>query len=158
MIEESALVVACDDGFAIVETQSRAACGSCSAGSGCSTSVLAGLFKRKQNRLRVLNPIQAVPGQRVVIGLRERALVSSSLMVYLVPLVCLLLGAIAMREAALHWAWPSAELGGIVGGLLGLILGFVPLRRFARISSRNPNYQAVVLRRETGEPFQLDLN
>ena len=158
MIEESALVVACDDeGYATVETQVRAACGSCSASSGCGTSVVAGLFKRRRNRLRVRNPIQAMPGQQVVVGLQEHSLVSASLMAYLLPLVCLILGAIAAQEAARYLDWSAVELVSIAGGLLGLFGGFALLRRFSRHTRQNPNYQAVILRRDIGEPIQLNL-
>jgi sigma-E factor negative regulatory protein RseC len=152
MIEESALVVDCEQDFAIVETQVKAACGSCNSASGCSTSVLSGLFKRRHNRLRVRNSIRAVPGQRVVIGLQERALVSASLMAYLMPLLFLILGAIAAQQAALHWSWSATELWSIAGGLLGLIIGLALLRRFSLRSRRDPNYQAVILRPDIGRP------
>lgn len=155
MIEESARVIACDGGYAIVETHAKAACGSCSSEQGCSTSVLAGLFKRRQNRLKVLNPIQAKPGQRVVIGLDERALVIASLLTYLLPLLFLILGAIAVQELARYWAWPLGELSSIVGGLSGLIIGLGLVSRLASGKHREVSFQAVILRQEIGQtvPF-----
>lgn len=155
MIEESARVVACEEGFAIVETQSRAACGSCSAEHSCSTSVLSGLFKRQQNRLKVLNPIHATPGQQVVIGVQERALVTVSLATYLLPLVTLIGLSIAGQEAAHYWHWPYTELSSIAGGLLGLIIGFSLLKRFSLRNKQDPAFQAVILRQEISQPVQF---
>jgi sigma-E factor negative regulatory protein RseC len=153
MIEESARVITCEEGFAIVETQVKAACGGCKAQSGCSTSILAGLFKRRHNRLKVLNPIQALPGQRVIIGLPEQSLVSISLIAYLLPLFSMLLGAIGFQEAAVYWQWRGGELASIIGGLSGLTLGLMLLRRFSHHHAQDPSYQAVILRRANGIQF-----
>ena len=101
---------------------------------------------------------EACPALREKREVQERALVGASLMAYLLPLVSLILGAVAAQEAALYWGWSSAELGSIAGGLLGLIIGLDLLRRFAIRSRRNPDYQAVILRRDIGEPVRLDLN
>lgn len=153
MIEESALVIACEEGYAFVETQVQAACGSCQAKSGCSTSVLSGLFKRRHNRLKVLNPIQASPGQRVIIGLQEQALVSFSLIAYLLPLLSMLLAAIGLQAAASYWQWRGGELASIVGGLSGLTIGFLLVKRFSRRHAYDPTYQAVILRQAPGIQF-----
>jgi len=150
MIEESALVIACEEGFAIVETQAQAACGSCGSRTGCSTSVLSGLFKRRHNRLKVLNPIQATPGQQVVIGLQEQALVTFSLVAYLLPLLSMLLGAIVLQEAATHWQWQGGELTSIIGGLAGFAAGLFLMQRFSRRHTHDPSYQAVILRQAPG--------
>ena len=155
MIEESARVIACEEGYAIVETQVRAACGSCSAEQSCSTSVLSGLFKRHHNRLKVLNPIDATPGQQVIIGLQESAMVTAALTTYLLPLICLILLSIAAQEVAHYWHWPATELSSIVGGLLGMIIGLSLLKRFSLRSKHDPKFQAVILRQEIGKPVQF---
>ncbi|MEN8177811.1 MAG: SoxR reducing system RseC family protein [Pseudomonadota bacterium] len=155
MIEESARVIASEDGFALVETQTRAACGSCGSAGSCGASVLSGLFKRRHNHLKVLNPIHATPGQQVVIGLQERALVTASLTTYLLPLVCLIVLAIAAQQAALYWRWPDTELSSIAGGLLGLIIGLGLLKRFSQRRQHDPSFQAVILRQEISQPVQI---
>ena len=155
MIEETATVVACEDGFAIVETQSKAACGACGAEHSCSTSVLSDLFKRRHNRLKVLNPIQATPGQKVVVGIQEQALVTVSLMAYLMPLMCLILAAMATQQVALYWGWSYAELSSIAGGLLGLMAGLSLLKRFSLRNKHEPAFQAVILRLEVSQPVQF---
>ncbi len=146
MIEESATVVRTADGFAIVETQQRAACGSCQQADGCSTSLLSGLFKRRQNQIRALNPIHAQPGEQVIIGLQEQALLKVSFTAYLLPLACMLLSAMAARQLTEGFLIRLGELPIIVGGLSGLIIGFVLLQRLAASRSSDTDYQAVILR------------
>ncbi|MES9975722.1 MAG: SoxR reducing system RseC family protein, partial [Candidatus Thiodiazotropha sp.] len=116
MIEEPATVISIDDEHAVVETEQRPACGACANAGGCSTSVLSGLFKRRHNRLRVFNPIHARPGQRVIIGLQENALLKVSFLAYLLPLVCMILMAILMQAAATLFIWQIGELPQVVGG------------------------------------------
>ncbi len=153
MIEESATVMRVeDDGYAIVETRQRAACGSCQSAGSCSTSVLSGLFKRRHNELRVLNPIAAKPGERVIIGLQETALLKVSFLAYLLPLGCLLLMAVAAQQLSIHFVWMLGELPTILGGLLGLIIGLFLLRRSAARRAADPNYQAVILRQAASQP------
>ncbi|MCG8099393.1 MAG: SoxR reducing system RseC family protein, partial [Candidatus Thiodiazotropha taylori] len=97
MIEETAMVVRIDGEYAFVETQKRAACGSCESQGSCSTTVLAGLFKRRYNYLKVANTVLAKPGEQVIIGLQEQALVKLSMLAYLLPLISMILAAIAAQ-------------------------------------------------------------
>ncbi len=146
MIEERATVVRLDEDYAVVETQQRAACGSCQSAGSCSTSVLAGLFKRRPNQLRVLNPIQAQPGEAVIIGLREQALLKVSFSAYLLPLVCMLLSAIVAHQLTLDFLPLLGELPTIGGGLLGLIFGIYLFKALAQRKATDPSYQPVILR------------
>ncbi|MCU7904686.1 MAG: SoxR reducing system RseC family protein [Candidatus Thiodiazotropha sp. (ex Epidulcina cf. delphinae)] len=155
MIEEPATVVSLDEQYAVVVTEQRAACGSCRSAGGCSTTLLAGLFKRRHNQLTVLNPIQAKPGERVIIGLREQTLLKVSVLAYLLPLVCMIAAAILMQGLTAHFAWHGGELSLVVGGLLGLIAGLLPLRRLTGRKGGDPGYQVVILRQAGTTSVQL---
>ncbi|MES9968848.1 MAG: SoxR reducing system RseC family protein [Candidatus Thiodiazotropha sp.] len=146
MIEEPATVISVDDGYAVVETQQRAACGTCDSAGSCSTTVLSGLFKRRHNRLRVSNPIHAKPGERVIVGVQENAFLKISFLAYLLPLLCMIVMAILMQAAATRFTPVIGELPQVVGGLLGLISGFFLLRLFTGQKQDQPGYQAVILR------------
>jgi sigma-E factor negative regulatory protein RseC len=146
MIEEHATVLQVDGTHAIVATQQRAACGSCASEGSCSTTVLSGLFKRRPNQLKVLNPIAAQPGEQVVIGLQEQALLKVSLTAYLLPLACMLLSAIAVQALTERFMLRFGELPTILGGLLGLIIGLFLFKALSRRRVSDPNYQAVILR------------
>jgi sigma-E factor negative regulatory protein RseC len=147
MIEQEATVVAVSGEFAEVEAQRRSACGDCSAKAGCGSALLAGLFGKRPSRLRVLNRIQAQPGDQVVIGMREGAFLRAAVAMYTLPLVAMIAGSIGAQWLAARSGATTTELASLLGGLLGLIAGLGWVRRFARRSARDEAYQAVVLRR-----------
>ncbi|MEJ2622242.1 MAG: SoxR reducing system RseC family protein [Candidatus Thiodiazotropha sp.] len=146
MIEETATVVRIDDGYAFVETQKRAACGSCQSQGSCSTTVLSGLFKRRYSHLKVLNTVSAKPGEQVVIGLHEQALIKLSMLAYLLPLFSMIVLAIVAQYLIDSLTAYRGELPQVIGGLLGLIGGFFLLRLLATKNRHDPAYQAVMLR------------
>ena len=147
MIEQTALVLAVDGELAEVEIQRLSACGDCSAKSGCGSALFAGMFGKRRSRLRVLNRIQARPGERVVIGLRERPFLRAAFALYTTPLLAMIGGALVGEWLAQRSASAGVEVGALIGGLLGLIAGFGWLRRFARRSFNDTDYRPVVLRR-----------
>ncbi len=155
MIEENATVVSCEGDRAVVETQQKAACGSCHSADSCGTSVISGLFKRKHNQLRVLNAIDAKPGERVVIGLQERALVNASLVAYLLPLFFMISFALAGQELMGQYFQSAGELIAILCGLLGLILGLFLAQRHALGGERDSAFQAVILRQASISPVHF---
>jgi sigma-E factor negative regulatory protein RseC len=141
VIEEDARVLSVEPGFAWVETERRSSCSSCSASSGCGTSVVATLFGERTNRLRVSDDIGVEVGERVVIGISDSALTRASLLAYLLPLVALMLSAFATRRA-------GAE-DGVVAliGILGLALGLLVTGRLTGGVSARDRFQPVLLRR-----------
>lgn len=146
MIEETAIVTAIREGFAQVETQRQSSCGGCEAKSTCGTSALAKVFGRRRNLVEVLNPIGAVTGDRVVVGLDESALTRASFLFYILPLFTLLTGALLGQWLAEIVNFNSTELLSIICGLLGLLGGLRWLRRFASRSGNKGSLQAVILR------------
>lgn len=141
MIEESARVVAAEDGYAWVETQRRSTCSACSLNKGCGTSVLAKVLGRRQNLLKVLDPVGVGPGEAVVVGLQEAALVRGAAAVYLVPLSAMILAALGAEGL---WA---SEAGTAAAGLAGLGAGLLWVRRYTRRVAADPRFQPVILRR-----------
>jgi sigma-E factor negative regulatory protein RseC len=151
VIEETALVVSCEGDMAQVEAERRATCGACSVRDGCGTSLLARTLGRRAVLMLVRNPLQVQPGERVIVGVREKGLVQASLVVYALPLLGLILFAILGQLAAERLLSAAGELPSILSGLLGLIAGLV----LARHRSANPKTsdacRAVILRR-AGDP------
>ncbi len=147
MIEEQALVIRCDGTFAQVETQRSSSCGSCSAKSACGTAALAKVLGSRRSIVRVLNPIDARPGEQVVIGLEESALTRTSFVFYMVPLLALILGAILAQWIGGQWQFVNTEPFAIAGGLLGLLGGLLWVRRYAKSIRHDPQQQPIILRR-----------
>ena len=149
MIEENGQVVKVDeDGFVWVETQRPGACGACADRQGCGTSVLAGVLGQRRSPVRVINSIDAVAGDRVVIGVSESGLLRGSLAIYAVPLAGLFLGALTG-----HWLGDGgthryADLWELLGAAAGFAAGLVWLKQFSRASARDGRYQPAILRRQ----------
>ena len=149
MLEETAQVVRINGNEVWVETQRRSSCASCAAEKGCGTAALSKVLGNRRNLVRVLSAMLLRVGDRVVIGIREQALVRGSLAVYAVPILLLLLGGLIGELGAERFIWQNAELASVTLGISGLIAGLFWLKRFTRRIQNDPNFQPVVLRRQT---------
>ena len=152
MLEEKGIVLSVSGQTAEVAPESKAACGSCSAKAGCGTSLLADLFPQRKRALMASNPVHAQVGDRVVIGLDENALQLASLLIYLVPLLGLIGGAILGA-----WLSPEfAESGSIVLGMAGFMGVLILVRKYSRHLSGNNRFQARILRVEAIKPIEIN--
>ena len=145
MLESEAIVVKIEDGATFVEAQTSGGCGGnrCET-QGCSTAVLTRLFSQQPKSLQVNNPIDAVVGEHVIVGLEEGAFLKSSVVAYLLPLAALIAGAVLGMHFA--GAGETRDLYAGVGGLVGLIgsalaIKFLTPRLFAC------GVQPIILRR-----------
>jgi len=152
MIEETAQVVALEQDFAWVETQRKSACGSCAASSGCGTATLQKVLGNRRSRIKALNNLPIVVGDQVVIGLEEQALIKGSIAVYAMPLLAMLGGALLLELMF------ASEGLTVLGGLMGLMLGFWWLKGFSRRVQSDRQYQAVVMRKADAGSCQIDLH
>ena len=146
MIEQNARVVAVEGDTAWVEAERSSACGGCAAKAGCGTGSLAKAFGTRTNRMKVLNTVEARPGDAVIIGIEESALVRGSVAVYLVPLLTLLGGGI-FGEFMAERLGVAIQVGGVTGGLIGLGAGLLWLRSYTRGIEKDPRFQPVTLKR-----------
>jgi sigma-E factor negative regulatory protein RseC len=147
LIEETATVLRTEEDVAWVETMRKSACDTCAVNKGCGTSVLSQVLGKRHTQVRALNPVGALAGETVVVGIQEQSLVRGSMAMYAVPLLGLLAGAVAggVLDQMLQTKGEGLSL---LMGLLGLMAGFWWLRRFARKISHDARYQPVVLRRQ----------
>jgi sigma-E factor negative regulatory protein RseC len=148
MIEEQAVVVEAGDGYAWVETQRRSACGACAASGGCGTAVLAKAWGDRRSRVRAVSTLPLQSGDTVIVGLAEGALLRGSLLVYLLPLVLLLAGAL-LGQAAFAGA---GEEPVVLASAVGLGLGFLAARVLSRRLRGDTRFQPVVIRRLGAAP------
>lgn len=147
MIEETATVVERADGFAWVEAQRQSTCSACNAKKGCGTGALSKVLGQRTARMKALNPIDAQVGDTVVVGMREAALIQGSLAVYLMPLLAMIVCAMAGQGLAGQLGLSRPEPLIILCGIAGLGLGGLWLRRFTRRIRDDARYQPVILRR-----------
>jgi sigma-E factor negative regulatory protein RseC len=121
MIETPARITRLDGANAWVVSAAPSSCGACG-GKGCGSSLFARVLHPDEPEYRVDNPIGAQVGESVVVGLPDGALLRAAVSGYLVPLLLLLAGAALGQQFA-------GELGAIAGGLVGLLLAAILLRR-----------------------------
>ena len=156
MIEETAQVVALDGADLLLQTQRQSTCGSCAVKSGCGTSVVAGIVGQKITRLKVRNTLGAKPGDTVLLGLQEQALVTGSLLVYVLPLLLMLAGALGGEALASAWGM-DPELMPVVGAALAFALSLLLVRRVLQKAAIGMQLQPVLLRILTRAAHATDL-
>lgn len=148
MIEQDAEVIAVAEGSALVEVQRQSGCSACNVGDSCGTSVVAKLFGNgNATRLRVIDHIGLSPGERVVIGLRDRVLVRASLIAYLLPLLAVIGTAGAADQAG------AGDTGSAIGALIGLALGLWLARIITGGSGAKARFRPLLLRRISTAPM-----
>ncbi|MCF7983575.1 MAG: SoxR reducing system RseC family protein [Thiohalocapsa sp.] len=158
MIEQQAIVIACRNDVADVEAVRASSCGACSVNGACGTSLLDRVLGRRPLRLSVPNGIGARVGDRVIIGVPEAALLRAAVAAYLVPLLGLIAGAIAGQEVGMLLGGEgAAAAASLLGGIGGFAAALQWVRGHSHKLAEDPQYRAVLLRRETAIPVSVEL-
>ena len=147
MIEEQGRVVRVSGALAEVACIRRSACGGCSVNGACGTSLLERYLGRQPLALHAANAIGARPGDLVVVGVPEETLPQAAFVAYLMPLLVMLLGALGGDWLAglTQGSWSQGLV--LLGGIIGLGLGFRWSAGFSARRAEDPRFQAVILRR-----------
>lgn len=128
MLIETGRVVAVDAEGLWVETIRQSTCGSCAVQKGCGHGLLNRISDGRHGFVRVLrgDPSSAACAvdDQVRISIPEDVILRGSLVVYMLPLVCMLAGAAA---AVRLWSG-GADLLAALGAAVGLLLGFALVR------------------------------
>jgi sigma-E factor negative regulatory protein RseC len=123
MIEEQVIITSITTKGAWVEGIQQTACGSCSAKAGCGQHTMSQLGRKVSLWLAFEAPAhdqwqQGLQlGQQIVVGLPEGAILKSTLVLYGLPLLTLVLGAVLGD-------FLGGEAGSIIGSMLFTLLGF----------------------------------
>jgi sigma-E factor negative regulatory protein RseC len=144
-IEERGVVVVADAEWATIRMQRQSTCGACSARSGCGNGVLAEVLGRRSPELRLANVHGLRRGDRVTLGIPDRALVSGALVMYLLPLLGLIGGPVALGG----WIPGLSEVWLIVAGAAGFMLGLYGVRSWLQRHGRQ--LDPVLLGREPAD-------
>lgn len=145
-IEERGVVVTADESWATVRVQRQSTCGSCSARSGCGNGVLSEVLGRRVLELRLANVHGLRRGDRVTLGIRDRALVSGAMVMYLLPLFGLIAAPTLLGTllSGLSEGWL------IVAGAGGFLSGLLAVRRWLRVQGQR--FDPVLLGCEPAHP------
>ena len=151
MIEERAVILSLEsetsaaDSTATLEIERKIACGLCGQTRGCGNSIWGKLFAHQSTAFKAQNLINAKVGDSVIVGINEKALLKSALLLYILPLATMLIGAILATQ--IH----DTNVYAMLGALVGLVLGFVWVKGHAMSSSYFKLQQPVILRLATQE-------
>lgn len=139
MITETGKVVAVSGDRVWVQTIRASACESCSARNGCGQRALAGVSGGRANQVLVTNTLGARVGDEVTVAIEESALLGASLLVYALPLVLMVVGAVTGHQLS-----EGQDAAAMLGAALGMAAGFI----FARRVGANParDYEPRLLR------------
>ncbi|MGH1472308.1 MAG: SoxR reducing system RseC family protein [Cellvibrionaceae bacterium] len=142
MLKESGRVVAVDHDSVWVETINQSTCGTCAAEKGCGQSTLA-KWSAKQSYLRVLldgrDPNTISVNDSITVGIPEDVVVKGSLLLYCLPIVLMLSGAILA-----HTVFKSEGLS-VLFSITGLIAGGLFASMFSKFKSNDRRSQPVIV-------------
>ena len=124
MIEEEAIVISKDRGFAEVDIIRTKPCGLCGKTQGCGNSIWGKVFSFKKRKIQIQNNINAKVGEKVKLVIEENYLLKTSLLLYGVPLFFLFGGMIASE----YFLEATNDLVVFFGGLLGFLAGIIVLK------------------------------
>ncbi len=157
MLTETGRVVAVDSDGLWVETIRQSTCGSCAARKGCGHSLLNRVYDGRRGLIRVLPGELALADCRVHdavrISIPEEVILRGSMVAYVMPLLCMLGGAVL----AVQLFTGSEDVLAACGALGGLALGFGLLRWHATRHHNDASFQPVLVEvlRSPGEPLGL---
>ncbi|MGF1687716.1 SoxR reducing system RseC family protein [Photobacterium japonica] len=155
MMHSLATVVACHSGHIVVSCQQQTSCGSCASQQSCGSGIVSKALPGRQHKITIPTQQSVNIGDVVEIGLSERSMIHSALLVYVLPLLCLVVGA-----ALGQWWFVSmvggSELGVILTALSCAALGVGIAKHYAARLEGDSDYQPSLIR-VLGQPVSAEL-
>jgi len=153
MIEERAVILSLENqsddtkshSVATLEIERKTACGLCGQTRGCGNSIWGKLFAHRSSAFKAQNRINAKVGDSVIVGINEKALVKSALLLYILPLATMLIGAILVSH------FRQTDASAMLGAVIGLALGLLWVKGHTMSSSYFRLQQPVILRLASNE-------
>lgn len=153
---ESARVVAISDDALWVDTIQRSTCNACSQRAGCGQYALNKLQPQRHTHLKI--PLNGASkhdfstGDFVKIGVPQGLVLKSALIVYILPLVAMLAGAMVADRLF------GTDLAAGLGGLLGLGVGFLSVRVYSNRAAKRADSQPVLVSADTEKNCYIPAN
>lgn len=145
MIEEHAVILSTesDEGnqsVATIEVVRQTACSLCGQTRGCGNAIWGKLFAHKTTSFKAQNNINAKTGQSVIVGIDEKALIRSALLLYIVPLVTMFIGAILALQIT------DSDLSAMLGAVVGVLVGYFWVKAHTSGRSYDQRHHPIILR------------
>ncbi len=139
MVSVSARVIKVAKNSVWAETNGLSACHHCPDRQGCGVLTLTKIFRRRTNRVRVVNSMNAHVGDEVVLGIRQAVLLKQTLVVYMTPLLSML-----VTTAVMNILFNSEALSVLAAGC-GFVAGLFMVRLLAVRNSTSDILRPIML-------------
>ncbi|RZP59748.1 transcriptional regulator [Vibrio vulnificus] len=141
-----------DHGFEVaLSCEQQTSCSSCSSQKSCGTGVVSKAFGNKSLLWHLETQRQLHVGQVVEIGIPEQSLLQSAMLVYLLPIVAMLLGALFGHLVLSPWL-EMGEGAVVLTSMLFAFIGILLAKKLAQPLEQKSAAQ-VELMRVFGEPI-----
>lgn len=145
MLIETAVVTAYHNGIANVRCETKKGCSGCAAQASCGAAALSELNGSSNEgsllfEIAVHEPLAV--GQRIEIGLQEKSMILSAMLLYIVPLTALLLSTLLGSLFLQHELLLALFIFTMTAGV------FIGIKKVSHYMARQPLYQPVFLRRQ----------
>jgi sigma-E factor negative regulatory protein RseC len=126
--------------MARVKVRRSSMCDICKCKSACST-----LSDTEVMEAEALNTANARPGDRVLLNIPSKSLWKISFVIYMLPVIFLISGAIVgMRLARIYSLEP--ELGALILGVMGCIISVLMIKLFAKRVRKDKEYTPEIIK------------
>lgn len=123
MIIETAVVKSITGDQLTVQCESHSACNHCHTSAECGTGTIAKAFPQRSHQFVVTGTAQVSVGDKIEVGLREKNIITSAMLVYLLPLFTMLTS-IVLAQLLTTFLQYDNELFVILSAFTGVFLGF----------------------------------
>ncbi|OBT17346.1 hypothetical protein A9264_00815 [Vibrio sp. UCD-FRSSP16_10] len=136
-----------------ITCEQQTSCSGCASKSSCATGQVTKAIGNKEHAWSLTTSTPVVAGDIVEIGLPEKALLSAAALVYLVPLLFLLIGALIGTEVSNAFLSGQEWVSIVFGAGLAFISGVVIKAKLN--GNQHQAEQQVTLIRTLGQPLEV---
>ncbi len=138
MIEEEGIVAEIQGSSAKVEILKKSACEKCSAAGVCHPG--------DQELMEADNPLGAIKGQRVMVVVAPQLYLKASIILYGIPMVAMVSGAILGKNAAIAYVGEAnSDLWAFIVGMTCLAISFYFIRLYNNKVEKTREYKPVIV-------------
>lgn len=138
MIEEIGIVSKVQGNMATVVVQKRGACEGCAVQGTCETT-------DKGMEIEALNPLNAREGAEVKVAIKPHVYLKGTMLVYGLPLVLFIAGAIAGKNVAdIYLPGTSSDLVAALAGFASLVISLFGIKVWAGRTETKAEYKPVI--------------
>ncbi len=138
MIEEEGIVAEIEGNIAKVAIVKKSACEQCSASGVCHPG--------DQEYLEAANPLNAEKGQKVKVAIAPQLYLKASIILYGIPMVALISGAIIAKNIAVHYVGEeNSDLWAFIAGMAFTFISFLFIRSYNKKVEKTHKYKPVIV-------------